>query len=98
MRRCLPSISQKLQPRELNGRLAPIPAILEERARRQKRMRGIRPASCCGLAATQCSLKPPVTFAAKFSTGFIHAEFTIGVYRRRIDYGLWNLNAAGPGR
>jgi hypothetical protein len=57
MRRCLPSISQKLQRRELNGRLAPVPANLEERARRQKRTRGIRPASCCGLAAAQCSLK-----------------------------------------
>jgi hypothetical protein len=49
MRRCLPSISRKLQLRELNGRLAPITANLEERARHQKRTRGIRPASCCDL-------------------------------------------------
>ena len=66
MRRCLPSISQKLQPRELNGRLTPIPANLEERARRQKRTRGIRPASCYGLAAAQCSLKTTITFATRY--------------------------------
>jgi GntP family permease len=69
-------------------RAAAIPAILEERARRQKRTREIRPASCCGLAAAQCSLKTNNYFCNQvFLTRFFHVEFTKGVYRRLIDYG-----------
>src|ERR1700694_3875428 len=63
-------------------------APLSSGPRLSRAQTGIRPASCCGLAAAQCSLKTTNYFCNQvFSTGFFHVEFTKGVYCSRINYG-----------
>ena len=88
MRRCLPSISQKLQRRELNGRLAPIPANLEERAAPSKAGAENPSRELLWPSGGAMQLEnPQLLLQPGFSTRFFHVEFTKGVYCRRIDYG-----------